>query len=248
MRDGLKANQPPAFFQTLDVDMTRSVAILDAARAHGLRLTYTHLLVRAAALALSRNPDLHLVICGRTRHSPRSVDIALSVAGETSVSPVLILEAVDQKDLVTLAREIADRAPAARAEHDRMMNMLRRWGWLLPNSWLRRGFFRLMSSNLAFRRKSSGTFQVSVLREVDSFATTTFGGTGVLTAGRVRAAVVAVDGRPAVRPTMTLVCCADHAAWDGRAGERMLVTVRDILETGQLECESGALRSSAHKV
>ena len=57
-----------------------------------------------------------------------------------------------------------------------------------------------------------------------------FSTAGVLIAGQTRSRVVAVDGRPEVRPLMTLTLCGDHGVWDGRAAVRVLAAVKSELE------------------
>jgi pyruvate dehydrogenase E2 component (dihydrolipoamide acetyltransferase) len=238
LRNGLEVNQQPAFYAVIDVDMSSARALIEAARLRDIRITYAHIIVRATAVALSRLPDLHVLVCGTTLHSPAQVDIAVSVAGDSAVSPVLIVEAADRKDLLALSREITERIPSARHEHEQLLALLRRWGWLMPFAFLRRAFLRTMSRSLNFRRKGSGTFQVSLWKDIEYALTPMFGSSGILTAGRVRDAVIAVNGAPAVRPVMTMTCCADHRVWDGRAAERFLLTVRSILESGELDREA----------
>jgi pyruvate/2-oxoglutarate dehydrogenase complex dihydrolipoamide acyltransferase (E2) component len=63
----------------------------------------------------------------------------------------------------------------------------------------------------------------------------------MLMGGKVRDKVVALNGRPAVQPTVTLTCCADHRVWDGRAGERFLSSVREILQSDVLAREFSPL-------
>jgi pyruvate/2-oxoglutarate dehydrogenase complex dihydrolipoamide acyltransferase (E2) component len=106
LRNGLEVNRPPAFFQVLDVDMSSSRALLETARCRGIRLTYGHIIVRATAMALARNPDLHVLVCGRRVYSPPQVDIGLSITGDGFVAPVLVLERADREDLLTVAAEI----------------------------------------------------------------------------------------------------------------------------------------------
>lgn len=237
LRNGLEVNRQPAFYAVVNVDMSRPRTLLETARITGTHLTYAHMIVRATALALTRLPELHVLVCGATAHSPQQVDIALSVAGEGVVSPVLILEGADRKPLPELVSEIVQRVPQARVNHEHMLNGLRRWGWIAPFPFLRKAFLRAMSRSLTFRRKGCGTFQVSLWKEIDYALTPMFGSSAILTAGRVRQDVVAVDGKPAVRSVMTMACCADHRVWDGRAAERFLLAVRDILESGELDHE-----------
>ena len=57
-----------------------------------------------------------------------------------------------------------------------------------------------------------------------------FSTVGVLIGGQTRQRVIAVDGQPEVRPTMTLTLCGDHGVWDGRAAVRVLAAVKSELE------------------
>lgn len=233
LRDGLQVCQPPAFFISLDADMTRSKAALERLRQGGIPATYTHILVRAAALALARHPELHQLVCGARRYRPGSIDIGLSVAGETFVAPILILPNTDRKSVPELAAEIGDRAAEVKATDEKNLAMLRRLGWLVPFGFLRRALLRSLLSRISFRRKGSGTFQVSTSVNVDMAVPFTFTTSAILCGGRVRDRVVVINGEPAVRPVLTLACCVDHRVWDGRAGEKFLTTVREILEAGE---------------
>ncbi len=237
LRDGLALCHPPGFSQSLEVDMTRAKSLLDGAKARGIRATYTHLIVRAAAVVLAANPDLHVIVCGNRVYHPAQVDIGLSVAGETFMAPVLIIEAADRKPLRAIADEIVRRTQEVQDAGGKMISLLRQWGWLLPFGFLRRGLLRVLRRSLGFRRKGSGTFQVSIVPGVDRAETSVFNMSAILIAGCVRPRIVAVDGAPAVRLTVHLTCSADHRVWDGKAGQKFLLAVREVLETGSLENE-----------
>jgi len=241
VRDGMALSMQPAFFESLQVDMTNSRALIDRAREQGVRLTYAAILVRAAALALTANPDLHVLVCGNRMYSPHCVDVAVSVSSQGSLAPLLVLRSANTKTLPELAAELASRADEARTEQAELMSGLRRWGWLLPLPVLRRAALRLMQRSLEFQRKGAGTFQVSIVRTVDQAMTPVFSGTAILTAGRVTERVVALGHTPVVRPTVYLTCSADHRVWSGTAAERFLLTVQEILEGQTLEKETLSL-------
>lgn len=242
MRDGLTVCHVPAFAVCVEVDMGQSKNLLAAAKSAGTRLTYAHLFVRAAAVALSGMPDLHRLVCGNRSHQPGNVDIALSVAGDAAVAPVLIVEKADQKPVTRIADEVVRRTPEVIEKDKAFGRALDTWGRLIPFGFARRALLRLCSRSVRFRRKGSGTFQVSVLRGVDSASSSVFGGTAMLAAGSVREKAVVADGRIVVRPCVTLTCCADHRVWDGRAGQRFLEKVKSVLEGSQLHAEFAAAR------
>jgi len=65
-----------------------ALARFELLRREGVHVGATHLLIQAAAKALAANPQLHQIVAGSKRLRPESVDIGLSVAGETFVAPV----------------------------------------------------------------------------------------------------------------------------------------------------------------
>src|SRR5262249_442708 len=78
-----------------------------------------------------------------------------------------------------------------------------------------------------------GTFTVSNLGMlgVDSFtAIINPPQAAILAVGRVAPRVVAVDGRFAARPTMTMNPCADHRVVDGALAARFVAEVKRRLE------------------
>lgn len=237
VRSGLELSRPPAFCETLQVDMTESRALIDRARGRGIRLTYAVILVRAAALALEANPDLHVVVCGGRVHAPRRVDVAVSVAAEGALAPVMVLDGANTKRLPELAVELAARVEEVQKADAKMMESLRRRGWMAPFGGMRKAVLRGLHRSLEFRRKSAGTFQVSIVPAADQFLTPVFGGTAVLTAGKVAERAVAENGAVAVRPTVHLACCADHRIWNGAAAGRFLRAVQEVLEGAGLRAE-----------
>jgi len=227
--DGLRVLRPALSVHQTTVDMTNALRRLDQFRESGLQATSTHLLVQATARALAANRQLHQMIAGTRRHRPGRVDIGLSVSGDTFVAPVLVIEDANAKSVAELAAEISRRTPEVRQADRQMLGALRRWGWLVPFGFLRRGLMRLLFTSATFRQKGAGTFQVSTVAS-DWALTSTFATAGVLVGGQVWSRVIAVDGQPAVRPVMILTLSGDHGVWDGRAAARFLSAVKAELE------------------
>jgi pyruvate/2-oxoglutarate dehydrogenase complex dihydrolipoamide acyltransferase (E2) component len=229
LRDGLRVLRPALSVLQVSADMTSALRQIDEFRRAGTPVTTTHLLVRAAARGLAANPGIHQLIGGNKRHRPTRVDIGLSVTGETFIAPVLVVEGANEKTVEELATEITRRVPEVRQTDHRMLRLLRRWGWLVPFGFARRGVLRLLFSSPTFRRKGAGTFQVSTV-SADWALTSTFATAGVLMGGEVRPRVTVVAGQPAVRPIMILTLSGDHAIWDGRSATRFLAAVKSDLE------------------
>ncbi len=233
LRDGLQECGQAGGFEALDADATAGTAILKRFKAEGAPITWTHIFVRAAAMVLARNPELHQLVAGNSRVSPSTIDICLSVAGDASITPVLIIEDAAEKDLRAIAAEVVRRTPEAMEENRKMLRALRRFGWIVPFSSLRRALIGGLLRQPWYRRKASGTFQVTCLPQVDLCAPLLFNTAAALGVGRVRDQVVAVNGQAVVRPTVTLFCCVDHTVWNGMAAARFLNALRGIVESGE---------------
>ncbi len=238
LTDAFDVMAGPGGFALRLVDMTQAKVALETLRRAGLRGTYTHLIVRAAALALARNPDLHKIVCGYKRYTPGAVDIGLSMAGQTTYAPVVVLPATNRKVLTDLVPSINEAIVAARAKETVDLANMRKIGWLMPFAFMRRFILRWLNRAFWFRRKLVGTFQVSCLGTVDVIASFLFHTGSILGAGSVVDRVVAIDGQPAVRTTVWLTVCVDHNAMDGMGAGKLLLAIKGILESDELVREA----------
>lgn len=232
LRSALDIVSPPGFFQSVEVDMSACRTIIGLARENGVQVTYTHAFVRATALALADDDDLHKLVVGNRRWIPGQVDIGLSVSAASFVSPVVVVRDVGNKTLTQVAAEVIENTPKVRAEHEKFLAGSRRWGWLVPFAWLQRMILRRMVSRFSFIQSSNGTFQISCLNDVDLFVPFLFSTSAILGTGQVRDRAVVVNGELAVRPTVLIACCADHGVWDGKRGARFINKVKSVLESG----------------
>jgi pyruvate dehydrogenase E2 component (dihydrolipoamide acetyltransferase) len=238
--DAFRVVPGPGGFALRQVDMTRAKMALGLLRQRGLAATFTHLIVRAAAIALARNPDLGQTLCGYKRLTPGNVDIGLSMAGETTYAPVVVLAAADRRPLGALVGFVNGAVAAARIKERHDLENVARIGWVVPFGFLRRLILRVLQKRLWFRRRLVGTFQVSCLPTVDIAAPFLFYTGSLLAAGKVADRVVAVGGQAVVRPTVWLTICVDHAAMDGRRAGQLLQAIKTILEGEELVAEAGA--------
>lgn len=244
IRDGLSESTQAGAFEIVHVDVSDAAQVLKRLTDQGWQVTWTHIFVRAAALALARNPDLHRVVAGNKTVHSAGVDICLSIAGDSCVTPVVVIEDAANKDIFAIGAEIRRRSPEAVKETERLLSGLRRWGWILPLSVWRRGLLRFLLRRLWYRRKVSGTFQISCVPQVDVIAPLLFNTCAALGIGRVREAVVAENGTPAVRPVVTLTCCLDHSMWNGLAAAKFLSAFRQILVSGDFAPQFIAIPNS----
>lgn len=232
LADSFRVISAPGYNVMLDVDMGRAQEIIEELRRGGVRVTYTAVLLRAAALALGRHPELHQIMLGTRRVWPERVDIGLSVANESFAAPVMLVQDVGQKGVVALSEELRTRVPEARRQDSATLRTLRRWGWLVPGGFLRRLVLRAMFGVLALRRKLTGSLAVSVVPTVDVVLPNVLSAPALLSMGRIADRVVAREGRPVVRKTATLSVSGDHKIWDGQRVGAFLSEVARILESG----------------
>jgi pyruvate dehydrogenase E2 component (dihydrolipoamide acetyltransferase) len=230
LRDGLGVIDPPGGLITVEVDMSNAIALKRRMKEVGTPITYTHLIVHATARALTDHPELHRLVAGSKRLFPDSVDICLSLAGDAVVTPVLMIKHAGNKSLAEIAAQVRECAAEAQRQDRRLTEVLRRWGWIAPLGIVRRALLRFLLGQLWYRRRASGTFQVTVIPSVDLFAPFLFNTAAALSAGRVHDRVVPVDGRIEIRPMLVLACCIDHKVWNGMDAAKFLNGVKSNLE------------------
>ena len=196
--------QVPHFYLRRDVDATRLRSWREVARSRpGCDpLTFTDLLVKVAAEALRRHPPVNASWQDGRVVESSGVNVAVAVATDDG----LVAPVVHGADRLELAPLVAHRQELVAAARER----------------------RLKSSDV-----EGGTFTVSNLGMygVDSFdAIVNAPQAAILAVGRVRDEVVAVEGQPVVRPTLSLTLSFDHRVVDGARGAEFLDTLTSLLE------------------
>jgi pyruvate dehydrogenase E2 component (dihydrolipoamide acetyltransferase) len=134
------------------------------------------------------------------RHNPE-INVAIAVAVEEGVVAPVLHKANLSKipDIAVRRRELAERAKSG----------------------------RLQPADI-----NGGTFTISNLGmyNVDAFtAIIVPPQAGILAVGRAADRVIAVDGRPAVRPMMTLTLSTDHRVADGARAARFMNDLVDAI-------------------
>jgi pyruvate dehydrogenase E2 component (dihydrolipoamide acetyltransferase) len=193
----------PHFFLVRDV----AASGLTAWRERALRqvpgkVTVTDLLVRVVAEALRRQPRLNASWREGSVTYNDQINIGLAVAVEDGLV-VPVIHQADDLSLTGIARRRADLVERAQA------------------------------GKLRLRDLQDGTFTISNLGMygVDAFnAIVNTPQAAILAVGRVADRVVPVDGKPAVRPMVTLSLSCDHRVVDGARGAEFLATVAALIE------------------
>jgi pyruvate dehydrogenase E2 component (dihydrolipoamide acetyltransferase) len=182
----------PHFFLVREIDASplnaaRSFLGPVVERDHKVKLTHTDLLVALVARVVARHPKFNASWTGSGIQVHPAVNISLAAAVKDGVVTVVIPNA-DSAAVGAVAARRADLSERARSGHLRPADV------------------------------SGGTFTVSNLGmyEVDAFtAIITPPQAAILAVGAIADRVVAVEGKPAVRPMMTLTLSSDHRVVDG---------------------------------
>lgn len=193
----------PHFFLFREAEASGLVEVVRELRRRGeAEPTYTDVVVKAAAVALRKHPEVNVRWEGGRLVRGQEVNVGLAVAVPDGLV-VPVLHRADQCSVAEVAR------------------------------WREEVVGRAMEGTLGPPDVAGGTFTVTNLgmHGVDAFAPVLNPPqAAILAVGRVAERVVAVDGAPAVRPTVTVTLGCDHRALDGVRAARFLETLVSLLE------------------
>jgi pyruvate dehydrogenase E2 component (dihydrolipoamide acetyltransferase) len=191
------------FFLVREVNVSRLASWLGQARKQSsAQVSYTDLLVRVVAAAITRQPRVNVSWKDGTLVQHTEINVGLAVALDDG----LVVPVIHRADTLTLT-QLADqrRDLVARAQS----------GKLRPAD-IQGGTFTI--SNL-------GTFGVDAFSAIVNPPQA-----AILAVGRIADRVVSVDGRPVVQPTMVLTLSCDHRALDGARGAQFLGALAELIE------------------
>jgi pyruvate dehydrogenase E2 component (dihydrolipoamide acetyltransferase) len=197
----------PHFFVSRDVDTTELNAyrqmVIETGRANAVRITHTDLLVALAARVLLKHPRLNASWASEGVHLHDHVNIAVAIAVDDGVVGGVIhhAHAASLSEIAGRRHEIAERARAG----------------------------RLRPADI-----TDATFTISNLGmyHVDAFSAIIVPPqSAILAVGSIADRVVAVEGKPAVRPMMTLTLSCDHRVSDGARAALFLNDLAQAIRT-----------------
>ncbi len=193
----------PHFYLVREVNVARLMAWKErAAKRTGARVTYTDLLVKLAAAAIGEHPRVNT--SWRDGKIAKNADINVGLA--VAVEDGLIVPVIHRADTLSLADIAARREDLVSRGQA---------GKLRPAD-VQHGGFTI--SNLG-------------MYGVDAFsAIVNPPQAAILAVGRIADRVVAVNGQPAVQPTMVLTLSCDHRALDGARAAQFLSALADMIE------------------
>ncbi|HEY7363025.1 MAG TPA: dihydrolipoamide acetyltransferase family protein [Methylomirabilota bacterium] len=193
----------PHFYLVREVNVSRLVSWREKASKHtGARITYTDLLVKLVAATIAQHPGVNA--SWKDGAIVRNADINLGLA--VAIDDGLVVPVIHHADTLKLPELAARREDlVTRAQA----------GKLRPAD-IQGGGFTI--SNL-------GMYGVDAFNAIVNPPQA-----GILAVGRIADRVVAVNGQPAVQPTMVLTLSCDHRAIDGARGAQFLGALADLIE------------------
>jgi pyruvate dehydrogenase E2 component (dihydrolipoamide acetyltransferase) len=193
----------PHFYASVELDMKPAIAARESLnQISGGGITFNDMIVKAAALALMRNPAVNASWQQETIRLHKSAHIGVAVSIPDGLI-VPVVRACHLKGLAQISREIKDLATRAQDKK------------LLPEEY-QGGTFTV--SNLGMLGISHFT---GIINPPEAC---------LLAVGAIRAVPVVEDDQvvPGKRMTMTLSC--DHRVVDGALAARFLKDLREIIE------------------
>jgi pyruvate dehydrogenase E2 component (dihydrolipoamide acetyltransferase) len=200
----------PHFFVAREIDATtlnayRDKFVSEIERTHHIRITHTDLLVALTARILLKHPRLNSswTAEGIRLHDHVNMGVAIAVNDGVVAAVIPNAHAASLAQIAQQRRDVAERARAG----------------------------KLRPADIA-----DATFTISNLGmyKVDQFtAIITPPQAAILAVGAIADRVVAVDGKPTVRPMMTLTLSSDHRAADGAKAAMFLNDLVEALRDPQ---------------
>jgi pyruvate dehydrogenase E2 component (dihydrolipoamide acetyltransferase) len=189
----------PHFFLVREED---AGALIEARDRFGKEtVTHTDLLIALTARVLAKHPKMNASWSGQSIHFNPAVNISVAMAVTDGVVGAVVHDAgtMALTDIAARRRDLTERA---------------RSGHLRPHD------------------ITGGTFTISNLGMygIDAFsAVITPPQAAVLAVGRIAERVVPVDGRPGIRPMLTMSLSSDHRVVDGAQAALFLSDLADAL-------------------
>lgn len=237
----------PTVYGTIDIDVSGATGWLDQQRREsGVKVTLTHLVGKAVALAIAERPEVNAVVRRRRHLYVRdTIDVFFQVAfeGGENLSGAKV-DRCNEKSVVEIARELRDRAERIRAHQEKEIAEGRDRIGRLP-SFLRRPALDLaswLSYDLGLDLRRVGIpydqFGSAMVTNVGMFGLPSgfaplvpFARTPILiTVGAVQARPVAVEDRVEVRPMLTIGATFDHRVLDGYQAGKLASRFRAVME------------------
>jgi len=192
----------PEFYLTVSIDMARAAQFREQLKAEDVKVSFNDLVIKAAALALRKHPNVNATWLGDTIRQYNFVNIGVAVAVEEGLV-VPVVRNADHKGLQDISGEVRDMAGRARDKK------------LTPDE---------MQGN-TFSISNLGMFGIeeftAIINPPDSC---------ILAVGGINEVPVVENGALTIGKRMKVTLSCDHRVVDGATGAQFLQTFKYLLE------------------
>ena len=197
----------PHFFLTREIEASglnkkRGERLQSIEESHKVRLSHTDLLISAVAGALEKHPRLNASWTGQAIRFNQEINVGVAMAVEDGVVTGVVRNAnkIDLAEIAVQRRDLADRARAGR---------------LRPND----------INGATFTISNLGMYHVNAFTAIIVPPQA-----AILAVGAIADRVVAVEGKPAVRPMISMTLSCDHRVADGARAAEFMHTLASALQ------------------
>ena len=202
-----QSSQNPHITMITDIDMTEAVALrkdlnLRVEKAHGIRVSFNDIIVKAVADTLEQFPKFNATLAGNDLHMFDEVNIGVAMATDDGLIVVTIKEA-NKKSITDIAIETKEKGKRAKVN-------------------------KLAAEELTgstFTISNLGPFKVDLFIPVINPPET-----AILALGQIKKKPVVVDDAIVVRSMMMASCAVDHRILDGAPAGQFLAALKETLE------------------
>ena len=197
--------EAPHFYLTAEINMSEAVRLRTALKASNRvteDVTYTHLLMKAVAIALARHPRLNASFGGDAREYQDHINIGLAVSLDDGLL-VPVLHDCDSLSLLEIAAQATALVERARSGKPRAED-------------LTGGTFTI--SNLGMLPIEHFT---AIINQPQA---------AILAVGAIKERPVVRDGQVTIASTMLVTLSCDHRLLDGVTGGQFLQELKSLLE------------------
>jgi pyruvate dehydrogenase E2 component (dihydrolipoamide acetyltransferase) len=257
----------PSIYGTLTLRMDRALDYIERFRARtGRRLTVSHLMAKASAMALHECPDANAILRWNRIYLRQRIGIFFQVLmtdqgeGKADLSGATLYD-LERKSLLEIVDEFETKVGLVRERKDPALEKTRgtfqRIPFLMLKPFLQLLSFLSFTLNLDLRALgiASDPFGSMMITNVGSLGLDTafaplvpFSRVPILFAlGEAKEQVLAVDGRVTVGMAMSVNATLDHRVIDGFHASRLAAVLREWMEnpdahfdaTGEVALQSG---------
>ena len=238
----------PSIYGTLVLRLDRALAYLERFRARtGRRLTVSHLMAKASAMALQACPEANAILRWNRIYLRKRIGVFFQVLmddeGQADLSGATLYD-VERKSLLEIVDEFEGKVKQVRARQDPALEKTRgtfqRIPFFLLNAFLKVLSFLSFTLNLDLRALgiASDPFGSLMITNVGSLGLDTafaplvpFSRVPILFAiGEAKDHVLVENGQPAVIKAMSVNATLDHRVIDGFHAARIATVLREWME------------------